>query len=90
MTYFNPIKCGLTLGGLIGIAHIAWAVAVVLDWGQGIMDFLFRTHFLAMGFRVLPFDLITAATLVAFTSAVAFVLGYGLAVAMNSAIEREA
>jgi hypothetical protein len=53
------------------------------------MDFIFRIHFLGVGFRVLPFDLMTAALLVAFTSAIAFLLGYGVAVAMNSALEKE-
>lgn len=90
MTYLNPMKCGLTLGVLIGIAHVAWSVLVVLGLGQGLMDFIFHIHFLAVGFRVLPFDLVTAATLVAVTSAIAFVLGYGVAVAINSSIEREA
>jgi len=90
MIYLNPLKCGLTLGVLIGIAHIAWSVLVVLGLGQEVMDFIFRIHFLGVGFRVLPFDLTTATLLVAFTSGVAFLLGYGVAVAINSAVEREA
>ena len=89
MTYLNPIKCGLILGVLIGIGHMAWALMVALGWGQPVMDFLLTVHFLAPTLHVREFDLLTATTLVAFTSVIAFILGYGLAVAMNGGLERE-
>ncbi len=68
-------KTGLVLGGLFGIAHAAWAVAVLVGIAEPFLNWIFGLHFLNFPFTVDPFSFWNAAMLVVVTFIVGYVLG---------------
>jgi hypothetical protein len=83
MKAIHPIKAGITLAALIGGGHLCWAVLVAVGWAQPVMDFIFWIHFIKPVYVVGPFDLGTAAILVAITTVVGFVVAYVFSVLWN-------
>ena len=71
----NGNKIGLVLGSFLGLMHLGWSVLVALDWGQGLLDFIYKMHSLNNPFTVLPFDLGRSLGLVVITSAIGYVVG---------------
>jgi len=74
MKRINPVKAGVTFAVLIGGWHLCWAVLVALGWAQPLIDFIFWMHFIKPVYVVGPFDLGTAAILVAMTGVAGFVM----------------
>jgi hypothetical protein len=70
----NPVKLGFTFGSLAAIMHIGWAFAVAVGWGQTLADFVFRIHFIAPIYQVVPFELGRALILIAVSFSGAFIM----------------
>lgn len=85
MRAISPVKAGLAIGVVIGLWHLGWAVLVALNWAQLVMDFVLRIHFIEPFIHVQAFQLGTAATLVAVTALIGFLIGAILAVIWNLA-----
>ena len=83
MRTISAPNLGFALGGLVGFLHFAWALLVMAQVAQPVIDFVFWAHFIGPAFRVEAFNPVTAAVLVVFTSAVGFVVGYALGLGWN-------
>jgi hypothetical protein len=79
----NPWRTGLVFGVLIGLFHAAWAILVAVGAAQPLADFILRIHFIDLPFKIAPFDLATAATLVVVTAAIGWIGGVALALLWN-------
>lgn len=84
MSTVSVPRTGLVLGVLLGGFHAVWASLVAAGWGQPILDFIFRLHFIDPPYHVAAFDLPTAATLVGLTFGLGAIGGVALAIAWNS------
>lgn len=84
----NKIKLGLSLGALFGLVHLVWSILVALDWGAPYLLFIFKLHFFSTPFTTLPFNFLSAVTLVIIASAVGYVLGYILGAIWNFVQEK--
>lgn len=67
---------GLTAGALVGSMHVGWAVMVALGYAQGLLDWVYRLHFLDDPFTVMEFQMQNAVMLVVVTTLVGYVAGY--------------
>ena len=56
------------IGGL-GLAslHFCWALLVLMDWAQPLMNFIFKLHMLNSPFQVQPFSFTLALGLIGIT-----------------------
>ena len=88
MTQIKPMTAGLALGAFAVLWHAIWSALVAVGWAQSVLDFVFRLHFITPPLHVAPFDLVTAALLVAITGVGGFVIGALLAAIWNSAVRR--
>jgi len=79
----RPWRTGLVFAALLGLWHAAWAILVAIGAAQPLADFILRIHFIDLPFKIAPFDLATAALLVAVTGAIGWVGGVVLAVLWN-------
>lgn len=76
-------QVGLAVGAFAGLVHAVWAAAVFLGLAQVWMDFVLGLHFLDNPFVLSDFDLTKAATLVAATAVVGYVVGFVFAKVWN-------
>ena len=83
MRTISALNLGLAVGGLLGFFHLTWALLVMGQFAQPVIDFVFWMHFIRPAFRVEAFDPGTGAILVIVTSAVGFAGGYALGRALN-------
>jgi len=67
----------------LGLFHALWSLFVLLGFAQVILDFIYGIHFLNNPFTVASFNLVTALTLIVFTSAVGYVAGWVFAIIWN-------
>lgn len=72
----NKNKAGLVVGLLIGLWHLTWALLVVFGVAQGVINWIFRLHFIEPAYTVTAFNLVTAVTLIVVTSVIGFVMGW--------------
>jgi hypothetical protein len=79
----SPLRTGFALGGMLGLYHLVWSALVALGWAQPVIDFVLQIHMIALPLQVQPFNLGLAATLVAVTAAIGFVLGLAFAAFWN-------
>lgn len=79
-------KLGLTLGILFALVHALWslAIAVTQTGMQKFIDWIMMLHSLSMAVIVIPFNLVNALTLIAFTFICGYVTGWVFAAVMNS------
>ena len=84
MLHFNVVRTGLVTGALLGGFHAVWAGIVASGWGQGLLDLIFRLHFIAPAYQVMPFDPGTAALLVGLTFTLGGLLGLTFALLWNA------
>ena len=75
MNRIQPARAGLAAAITLGALHALWAVLVALNGAQPVTDFLYRLHFIEPTYTVQPFRIITAISLVLFTSAVGYATG---------------
>lgn len=71
----SPWRTAVAIGAAVGIFHMAWAALVAVGWAQVVIELILRLHFIDLQVRVAPFQLGTAITLVAVTSALGAVGG---------------
>jgi hypothetical protein len=83
MQRINALQCGLTLGLLIGGAHLGWVALVATGAAPWVLDFIFRLHFIRPPFEIDGFDPSVAAVLVGLTALSGFVLGWLFAAIWN-------
>ena len=81
----NPWRAGVALGVFLGAWHLAWSLMVAVGWAEAILRFILRIHFIDLEIGMSPFDVGLAATLVAVTTAIGFILGALFALLWNSA-----
>ena len=75
MRHLNPTKAGLAMGAVSGLLHLIWVGLVAGGWAKPFMDFVLRLHFIDIHYALAPFDIATAAMLVAVTFAIGFLIG---------------
>jgi hypothetical protein len=90
MRPINPVKTGLSTGAMLGLLHSLWAGLVAAGWGQAVLDFVLRLHMIHMTMSVGPFDVVTAAGLVALTTSIGFAFGTIFALIWNMFAARAA
>lgn len=83
MTTVDPVKSGLTLGALLGLWHLCWALLVAFGWAQPVIDFVFWTHFIKPVYVVQSFNTLTAAILIVVTAAIGAIVGFVFGVLWN-------
>ena len=83
MRRLSPLACGLSVGIVIGLWHLAWAALVASGYAQPLLDFVLRLHFLEIKYALAPFAASTAAMLIAVTFAVGFLFGSIFALVWN-------
>lgn len=81
----SPWRAGMALGVFLGAWHFAWSIMVAVGWADAILQFVLRIHFLQLQISMAPFDVNLAATLVAVTTLIGFILGFVFALLWNSA-----
>lgn len=83
MRHIQPSKAATAVGAVVGLFHLVWALLVAAGGAKPLMDFVLRLHFIRLEFDIAPFDLGTAAALVALTFAVGYVFGLVFALVWN-------
>lgn len=84
MKKINPNEAGLALGGVMGLWHAVWSAMVFLGIAKPFYDFILGLHFIALSFKILAFNLMTAVTLVVVTAIIGYLVGFVFAVVWNS------
>ncbi len=79
-------KLGLTLGILFALLHALWSLAILVTQTgmQKFIDWIMILHSLSMAITIIPFNLVNALILVAFTFVSGYVTGWIFAAIMNS------
>ncbi len=83
MSRIDPIGTGLTIGILVGGAHLGWVALVATGAAPWVMNLVFRLHFIRPPFEIDGFDPSVAAFLVGLTAASGFTLGWLFAAIWN-------
>ncbi len=83
MGNIHPNRAGLILALLFGGVHLIWSFIVALGWARVIIDFILRLHFIKLNYTLDTFNLGNALFLIAVTTAIGYVVGWGFAVLWN-------
>lgn len=76
-------KTGLTFGLLVSFLHVCWSILVAIGLGQVLVNFILNVHMIAMPVAVMPFNLVSAITLVIVTFVVGYIFGWLMAFFWN-------
>ncbi|MBI5654821.1 hypothetical protein HZC53_04185 [Candidatus Uhrbacteria bacterium] len=76
-------KVGLSVGGFLGLFHLAWSFLVALGFAQALLDMVFNMHMIRPAFMVMPFSWIYSLALVVLTSIFGYVVGYVFSMVWN-------
>ncbi len=76
-------RAGLTLGGLLGLVHLFWALLVGFGWAKGIYEWFLKIHFLSFNFSVGTFSFVWALGLIVTAFVVGYVVGWVFAAIWN-------
>lgn len=85
----NLNTTGMVLGTVFGLWHLVWSVFVAGGFAQTLMDWVFVLHFLNNPFTVGSFNLMTAVTLIVFTSIIGYVVGWVFAYLWNWILKKK-
>jgi len=88
MKKINPGEVGLALGGLLAVWHAVWALLVMLGFAKPLLDFILSLHFLSNPYQLMPFNLMTAVTLVVVTGVMGYIMGLVFGVLWNSVAKK--
>lgn len=69
-------RTGAVVGLVFGLCHLVWAVLVAVGMAQGLMDWIFRLHFIQPPYVVTQFNLVLAVGLILVTTAIGYVTGW--------------
>jgi len=83
MSAIRPNRVGLVLGMFLGGWHLAWSLLVAVGFAQPLIDFVFWIHFIKPVYVIEQFNIGTALLLVAVTSVIGYILGWGFGVLWN-------
>ena len=83
MRHISLAKSAISVGGVLGIYHLLWTMLVATGLAKLVMDFVLRLHFIDLQYQIAPFDLGTAAALIALTFSVGAVIGLAFAFIWN-------
>lgn len=83
MKKIQPTVIGLFCGICLGLMHALWASIVAFGFAQAFLDWVFALHFIVNPYIIMPFDTMTALTLVLFTFVVGCVIGWISAMLWN-------
>lgn len=83
MRHIQPNKAATAVGAVVGLFHFVWALLVAAGWAKPLMDFVLGLHFIRLDYDIAPFDMGTAAVLVALTFTVGYVFGLVFALVWN-------
>ena len=83
MRHINPFKSTFSVGAVVGLWHLFWVTIVALGWGQAVLDFILRLHFIQVQYQLAPFAVGTAAALVAVTFTAGSLFGLVFALVWN-------
>ncbi len=64
------------LGGFLALWHALWSVLVLLGLAQGLLDFIYKIHFLNNPFVIAGFDVRKAVVLIIVTGVIGYVVGW--------------
>jgi len=81
--HINSFKSSVSVGAVVGLWHLCWVTLVALGWGQAVLDFVLRLHFIQLPYQLAPFAVGTAVALVAVTFAAGSVFGLVFALVWN-------
>jgi hypothetical protein len=84
MRHISPLKSGAAVGAVIALWHLVWVTLVGLGYAKPVLDFILRLHFIDLQYRLEPYAVSTASTLVLLTFALGAVFGALFAVIWNS------
>lgn len=83
MRHINPVKAALSVGGVLGLYHLAWATLVLSGLAKPFLDFVLRLHFISLDYDLAPFSFGTAAALVVLTFTLGALFGLIFAAIWN-------
>lgn len=83
MRNISPAKAALSVGLVIALYHLAWVILVAAGLAKPFMDFVLRLHFIKFDYEMAPFDLGTAAALLALTFSIGAAFGLVFALVWN-------
>ena len=84
MARISVLRLGLAFGGVVGLLHLLWALLVMVQAAQPVLDFVLWTHFIQPVLKVDEFAPATAVILVTVTGGVGFLAGCVLATIWNA------
>ena len=83
MRTISPAKAAMSVGAVIGLYHLVWVILVAVGLAKPFLDFVLRLHFIQFDYEMAPFDVATAAGLVALTFSIGSVFGLVFALVWN-------
>ena len=89
MRTISPAKAAMSVGAVIGLYHLVWVLLVAVGLAKPFMDFVLRLHFIRFDYEMAPFDVGTAAGLVALTFSIGAAFGLVFALVWNWVAGRE-
>ena len=83
MRTISPAKAAMSVGAVIGLYHLVWVILVAVGLAKPFLDFVLRLHFIQFDYEMAPFDVATAAGLVALTFSIGAAFGLVFALVWN-------
>ncbi len=80
-------KSAIVLGSFVALIHLIWSLIVASGLAQGLADWKLSMHFISMQFTILPFDAVTAITLIVASFIGGLVIGAVFATIWNNVSE---
>jgi hypothetical protein len=83
MQNIHPNRIGLVLALMVGGLHAIWSLIVAIGWGQALINFIFKVHFIKPVYEIEPFNISNALLLVLITASIGYAVGNGIALLWN-------
>ncbi len=79
---------GLVFGGVLAFWHLVWSILVAFEVAEQFLSWVMMLHRLDFTFKILPFSLPIAVTLILFTGVFGYLIGYIFALGWNAIIKK--